>query len=171
MCTDFAKKHSMAAKKTKSTFIFAAVITMLLAANGVFAQDARALRADNQGIQTGIASYYSNSFNGQTTSSGETFSNSKLTAASNSLPLGTYVKVTNVHNHKWVVVKINDRMNKYNKRAIDLTRFAAKKLGMLYRGIVRVKVQVIPPEFYAFYHITPDELVVFGSREANANGS
>lgn len=153
----------------KNIHIFFSTIALILFCAGtVSAQDVRQAGYNNH-IQTGIASYYSNSFNGQATSSGEIFSNANLTAASNTLPLGTYVKVTNVHNRRWVVVKINDRMNKNNKRTIDLTRFAAKKLGMLYRGISRVKVEVIPPEFYAFYHISPDELVAYEGRGSGNN--
>lgn|GEM_PF-511798 len=110
-------------------------------------------------VQHGIASYYSNEFNGQPTSTGDIFSNKGMTAASNTLPLGTVVKVTNLRNHKWVLVRINDRMNKHNKRTIDLTRAAAKDLGMVYRGTARVKVEVIPEAFYAFFHVTPEELM------------
>lgn len=145
-----------------SLFMMASVL--VISRQVASAQAARSISLEDNSIQVGIASYYSNNFNGQLTSSGEIFSNKALTAASNTLPLGTFVKVTNLRNHHWVVVRINDRMNKHNKRAIDLTRFAAKKLHMVYRGIAKVKVEVIPPEFYAFYHITPDELVVSGRK-------
>lgn len=148
-------------KKNQYISIFVLALAILFWVNAASAQQ---VRPENQGVQTGIASYYSNSFNGQLTSNGEVFSNTRLTGASNTLPLGTYVKVTNIRNRKWVVVKINDRMNKANKRAIDLTRFAAKKLGMLHHGIAKVKVEAIPPEFYEFYHISPDELVVFDEK-------
>lgn len=113
-------------------------------------------------VQHGIASYYSNYFNGRTTASGDIFTNKGLTAASNTLPLGTVVKVTNLKNHKWVLVRINDRMNKHNKRTIDLTMNAARELRMIHRGTARVKVEVIPSEFYAFYHVTPDGLIASG---------
>lgn len=132
----------------------------------------RSVSLQKHSTQVGMASYYSNSFNGQITSTGEVFSNQDLTAASNTLPLNTYVKVTNLRNHKWVVVRINDRMYKHNKRAVDLTRYAAKKLGMVSHGIARVKVEVIPPAFYEFYHIAPDELVAFGeAKDKGESGS
>ncbi len=94
-------------------------------------------------IQYGVASFYSNKFNGRKTSNGEIFSQQKLTAAHNSLPLGTYVRVTNLRNGKSVVVKINDRLHHRNKRIIDLTRLAAQKLGFVKSGLTRVKLEVL----------------------------
>jgi rare lipoprotein A len=91
----------------------------------------------------GIASYYHNKFNGRKTSSGEIFSNSKLTAANNFLKLGTLVKVTNIENGLSVFVKINDRMHKTNKRLIDLSYAAAKHLGFTKKGLAIVEIEVI----------------------------
>lgn len=94
-------------------------------------------------IQYGLASFYSNKFNGRKTANGEIFNQQKLTAAHNTLPLGTYVKVTNLRNGKTVEVKINDRLHHRNKRLIDLSRAAATKLGFVNSGLTRVKVQVL----------------------------
>ncbi|RXK58350.1 septal ring lytic transglycosylase RlpA family protein [Lacibacter luteus] len=94
-------------------------------------------------IQYGLASFYSNKFNGRKTANGEIFSQQKLTAAHNTLPLGTYVRVTNLRNGKTVVVKINDRLHHRNKRIIDLTRAAATKLGFIKSGLTRVKIEVL----------------------------
>lgn len=94
-------------------------------------------------IQYGLASFYSNKFNGRKTANGEIFSNQKLTAAHNTLPLGTYVRVTNLRNKRSVVVKINDRLHRKNKRIIDLSRAAATKLGFIKSGLTRVKVEVL----------------------------
>lgn len=94
-------------------------------------------------IQYGMASFYSNKFNGRKTANGEFFSNQKMTAAHNTLPLGTYVRVTNLRNGRKVVVKINDRLHHKNKRIIDLTRTAASKLGFLKSGLTRVKIEVL----------------------------
>jgi rare lipoprotein A len=94
-------------------------------------------------VQYGIASFYSNKFNGRKTANGEIFSQQKLTAAHNSLPLGTYVRVTNLRNKKSVVVKINDRLHARNKRLIDLTKLAAQKLGFVKSGLTRVKIEVL----------------------------
>lgn len=110
----------------------------------LYAQDSsKARKSTKQKIQYGIASFYSNKFNGRRTSSGEIFSQQKLTAAHNSLPLGTYVRVTNLRNGRSVVVKINDRLHHRNKRIIDLTRSAALKLGFTKSGVTRVKLEVL----------------------------
>ena len=110
-----------------------------------------ALKADANLVFTGkvvlgTASYYSGRFEGIKTASGEKFSNKAFTGASNSLKLGTWVKVTNVKNGKWVVVKINDRMHprmKKKGRVIDLTRAAAQKLQFLNKGLAKVKLEVV----------------------------
>lgn len=94
----------------------------------------------------GVASYYHPKFNGRRTSTGEVFSNAKLTAANNFLKLGTLVKVTNVKNQKSIIVKINDRMNKNNKRLIDLSQAAAKKLGLIHQGLGEVEMEVLSME-------------------------
>ena len=94
-------------------------------------------------IQYGMASFYSNKFNGRKTANGEIFSNQKLTAAHNTLPLGTYVRVTNLRNGRTVTVKINDRLHHRNKRIIDLSRSAATKLGFIKSGLTRVKIEVL----------------------------
>lgn len=92
---------------------------------------------------TGTASFYSNKFNGRKTASGEIFSNKAMTAANNFLPLGTKVKVTNLHNDQTVIVKINDRLHNRNKRLIDLTLAAAKKLGFEKHGTCKVKMELV----------------------------
>lgn len=119
----------------------------LFLAQPVFAQDtSKAIKKTGNSkskIQYGVASFYSNKFNGRKTSNGEIFSQQKMTAAHNSLPLGTYVKVTNLRNGKTVVVKINDRLHHRNKRILDLTRSAAQKLGFLKSGLTRVKIEVL----------------------------
>ncbi len=94
-------------------------------------------------IQYGMASFYSNKFNGRKTANGEIFNNQKLTAAHNTLPLGIYVRVTNLRNGRTVIVKINDRLHHRNKRIIDLSRAAATKLGFIKSGLTRVKIEVL----------------------------
>src|SRR5882762_4543997 len=83
-------------------------------------------------VQYGVASFYANKFEGRKTYTDEIFSQSKLTAASNTLPMHTWVKVTNLRNNKTVVVRINDKMHPRNKRLIDLSQAAAARLG--YKG-------------------------------------
>jgi rare lipoprotein A len=92
---------------------------------------------------TGIASYYAQKFEGKKTASGALFRHDKLTAACNKLPLGTKVRVKNLSNGKTVVVLVNDRLAPKNKRIIDLTRAAARKLDMLGDGLVKVELVVI----------------------------
>jgi rare lipoprotein A len=89
----------------------------------------------------GTASYYANKFEGRQTANGEIFSQQKMTAACNVLPLGIWIKVTNLHNGQSVVVKINDRLHYKNKRLVDLSKIAAKKIGYTGRGLTKVKVE------------------------------
>lgn len=128
-------------------FLPISLICFLFFSQPVFAQDTskvvKKTGSSKAKIQYGIASFYSNKFNGRKTSNGEIFSQQKMTAAHNSLPLGTYVRVTNLKNGKTVVVKINDRLHHRNKRIIDLTRSAAQKLGFIKSGLTRVKLEVL----------------------------
>lgn len=93
--------------------------------------------------QYGVASFYHNKFNGKRTASGETFSQNKLTAACNRLPLGTKVRVTNLNNNRSVIVKVNDRLQRRSRRLIDLTRAAATWLNVPAKGTIRVKVMPV----------------------------
>ncbi len=101
-------------------------------------------KINNKPVQYGVASFYSNKFNGHRMANGRTFDNKKMTAANNSLPLGTYVKVTNRSNGKWTIVTITDRLHYKNKRLVDLSQTAAKRLGFRKRGLAKVKMEVIP---------------------------
>jgi rare lipoprotein A len=67
----------------------------------------------------------------------------KLTCACNVLPLGTWLKVTNMRNGKSVIVKVNDRLHPKMRRLVDLTRAAAQKLSYINSGLTRVKVEVL----------------------------
>ncbi|HVZ55268.1 MAG TPA: septal ring lytic transglycosylase RlpA family protein [Chitinophagaceae bacterium] len=91
----------------------------------------------------GTASFYANKFNGRRTASGELFSQQKLTAACNVLPLGTWIRVTNLRNGRSVVVQVNDRLHVRMKRVVDLSLRAARQLGYTGSGLARVKVEVL----------------------------
>jgi len=91
----------------------------------------------------GLAAYYSNRLEGRKTASGQTFRQSKLTAAHPTLPFGTKVKVTHTKNERSVVVVINDRGPTQAGRVIDLSRAAADKLGMLRAGLAPVRLEVV----------------------------
>ena len=94
-------------------------------------------------IKYGIASFYAAKFNGRKTSNGDIYNSEIFTAACNILPLGTWVKVTNIRNDRSVVVQINDHLHPKNKRLIDLSKTAAVKLGFVAYGITKVKVEVL----------------------------
>lgn len=91
----------------------------------------------------GTASYYADKFNGRQTANGESYDHKKPTAACNVLPLGTWIRVTNMQNKRSVVVRINDRLHPRMKRIVDLSRSSAERLGYTGRGLAEVKVEVI----------------------------
>jgi rare lipoprotein A len=95
------------------------------------------------GTQVGLASYYSNDFQGRKTSNGEIFDNSKLTAAHRTYPFGTIVKVTNLATHADVTVRINDRGPVKQERVIDLSFAAAKAIGIDRAGLGKVRLEVV----------------------------
>ena len=90
----------------------------------------------------GIASYYAKKFHGRRTTSGERYQPELMTAAHQSLPLGTRVRVKNLANDKEVTVVVNDRCRKKSIPFIDLSRAAAKKLGFF--GAGKANVAIIP---------------------------
>jgi rare lipoprotein A len=94
-------------------------------------------------IQVGVASFYADKFEGKKTSSGELYRMDKFTAAHNSLPLGTWIRVTNLRNDRSVIVKVNDRLHYRNKRLVDLSKAAAQSLGYVGRGLTKVRVEVL----------------------------
>lgn len=109
----------------------------------VFGQDSLVTTNSKPTILYGTASFYANKFVGRKTANGEIFSQDKMTAACNVLPLGTWIKVTNLRNKRSVIVKVNDRLHSKTRRLVDLTRSAARNLGFIHSGIIRVKVEVL----------------------------
>ena len=95
--------------------------------------------------EKGIASWYGKKFNGERTSSGEIYDMYAMTAAHPTLPLPSYARVTNLANHKSVIVRINDRGPFMNDRIIDLSYTAAYKLGIIADGSAEVEVDSIDP--------------------------
>lgn len=91
--------------------------------------------ADNH---QGTVSWYGPEFHGKKTASGQTYDMYAMTAAHKSLPLLSYARVTNLKNHRSVVVRINDRNAVHGKRAMDLSYAAAKELGISGVGSVEI---------------------------------
>ncbi|MBX9892588.1 MAG: septal ring lytic transglycosylase RlpA family protein [Chitinophagaceae bacterium] len=119
------------------------VFLFLIADNQLFANDTTQPKAHS--TITGTASYYSKKFEGRKTATGERFHHKNLTGASNNFKLNTWVKVTNIKTGAFVVVRINDRMHRNMKkkgRVIDLTRSAAAKIGILSKGLAKVRVEL-----------------------------
>lgn len=96
--------------------------------------------------ETGTASWYGTKFHGQPTANGEKYDLYGMSAAHKTLPLPSYVRVTNIDNGKTVVLRVNDRGPFYSDRIIDLSFAAAKKLGYAETGTARVKVEGIDPQ-------------------------
>lgn len=95
--------------------------------------------------QKGHASWYGTKFHGLRTANGEIYDMYGMTAAHKTLPIPSYVKVTNLDNGRSVVVRINDRGPFHGGRIIDLTYTAAKKLGFVAQGTAPVEVEYIDP--------------------------
>ncbi len=95
--------------------------------------------------EQGTASWYGRKFHGYETSNGEIYDMFTMTAAHKSLPLPSYVRVTNVDNGRQVVVRVNDRGPFHEGRVIDLSYAAASRLDMLGEGTARVSLEVLDP--------------------------
>lgn len=96
--------------------------------------------------ERGIASWYGSKFHGKRTSSGDPYNMYAMTAAHKTLPLPTYVKVTNLRNNRQVILKVNDRGPFHENRIIDLSHTAATKLGVIGQGTGLVEVEAIDPD-------------------------
>lgn len=94
-------------------------------------------------LGTGTASFYGRRFHGRRTANGERFDMNALTAAHRTLPFGSIVRVTNPANGRSVTVRINDRGPFIRGRVIDLSRAAARRIGMIHRGHAPVKLELL----------------------------
>ncbi len=117
----------------------------LVGAAGCAAVRAPAPPPITNGVQVGVASWYGPGFHGNRTANGEIYDQYELTAAHPSLPLGTRVMVTNLENGRAVQVRVNDRGPFVDGRAIDLSYAAARTIGMVGPGTVRVRIEVLGP--------------------------
>jgi len=110
----------------------------------VFGKRYRVLASSAGYRERGTASWYGHPFDGRPTSSGEMYDMNEMTAAHRSLPLPTWVEVTNLANGKRVVVKVNDRGPFVGKRLIDLSFAAATKLDIVQNGTAQVEIRALP---------------------------
>ena len=104
----------------------------------------KVLKARDLKTKTGEASWYD--FDGRTTANGETMDADRLTAAHPTLPFGTKVVVENVENGRMVMVRVNDRGPYADGRIIDVSKEAARKLGMVEDGVTEVEVAPLPTD-------------------------
>lgn len=113
--------------------------------------------------QTGTASWYGKKFHGHLTSNGEIYNMYRMSAAHKTLPLPSFVKVTNLANNKSTIVRVNDRGPFYQDRIIDLSYAAAYKIGVYDTGTAQVEVEVLlseppipiktPPQLAQQFHV------------------
>jgi rare lipoprotein A len=111
----------------------------------VFGKRYYTLKSSQNYDEVGTASWYGTMFHDRKTSSGEMYSMLGMTAAHKTLPLPTYVEVTNLKNNRRIIVKVNDRGPFATNRIIDLSYVGAKKLGMLGHGTAQVRVRALDP--------------------------
>ncbi|TPE45453.1 septal ring lytic transglycosylase RlpA family protein [Pontibacter mangrovi] len=125
----------------RKCFIFSLVIFLFVGiSQPTFAQNNNAGPAK---VQQGDASWYGSRYHGRKTSSGERYNKNAMTAAHKTLPFGTKVKVTNLDNNQWVILRINDRGPFVGDRIIDVSEAAAQKLDFHSKGIGHVKIEVL----------------------------
>ena len=119
---------------------------LLLLATQSHAEFATARKAEHEFRQIGVASWYGPGFHGRKTASGERFDHNDLTAAHRKLPLGSEVRVTNLENGRSITVEINDRGPYAKGRVLDLSKAAARKLGMMENGVAKVRIEATPQQ-------------------------
>ena len=95
------------------------------------------------GSQTGHASWYGPDFHGGPTANGERYDMFSMTAAHKNLPFGTRVRVTNLDNGRQCVVRVNNRGPYVGGRIIDLSKSAARELGLITRGVGKVRLDIL----------------------------
>ena len=101
-------------------------------------------KADPHYVAEGMASWYGPKFHGRKTANGETFNMNALTAAHTTLPMPSYVRVTNLENGRNLILKVNDRGPFVGDRLIDVSRRSAQLLGFEKQGVTRVRVEAVP---------------------------
>ena len=119
------------------------VLALLLASCGSGHSMSKGTKGGRSSIQSGLGSYYADKFNGRPTASGSTYRPGQMTAAHNTLPFGTLIRVTNTRNGRSVDVTVTDRGPHTKGYIVDVSRRAAVQLGIIEAGVVPVQVTVI----------------------------
>jgi len=130
----------MSSRISLVALVLAALVLVVGPVRGIV--DARVASAVTPRETVGRASWYGPRFHGRITTSGEVFDQNKLTAASPTLPMGTRLLVTNLHNGRRVRVRVNDRMPPTPGRVLDLSHAAARRIGSVQPGVVPVLIEV-----------------------------
>jgi rare lipoprotein A len=131
--------------RRSSIFVFTLYIAILCIPQYMAAQTSAS--AGDVWREEGIASWYGPDFDGRPTASGEIFNSALFTAAHPTLPFGTFLKVTNKQNNRWVTVKVNDRGPFVASRIIDVSKAAAEHLDMINAGTVSVIIETLPGSY------------------------
>ncbi len=105
--------------------------------------DGKKVTTKRHWLQIGKASWYGGTFNGRTTANGETYDMYSLTCAHRTLPLGSWVQVTNLNNRRSTLLRVNDRGPMAESLILDLSYAAAQKLGI--DGLAKVRLETISP--------------------------
>ena len=130
----------------RSLFTTTAILAILTLSLGAATNSPQKSKVSKP-YQVGKASWYGKQFHGRITASGEQYDMFQFTAAHRQLPLGTWLKVTNMHNGRWVMVRVNDRGPVPESRIIDLSYGAAEMLfDAKDRGLLKVRLDIMPPE-------------------------
>jgi rare lipoprotein A len=131
-------------RKTIALLLFVAPLVIQGCTSDPFYRARRRSQTYSKGFyEVGWASYYGQDFHGKPTASGEPFDMHALTAAHNTLPFGTRIRVTNLENGLSVIVRINDRGPSVKGRILDLSYGAALEIGMVIKGIVEVRIDIV----------------------------
>jgi rare lipoprotein A (peptidoglycan hydrolase) len=139
------KRHNMRRSIHILYAFFLWIPVMFLAAQSINAPLVARSNEPVKPIKTwvGNASWYGNNFDGKTTANGEEFDSEALTAAHPNLPFGSIVRVVNVKNGKFEVVRINDRGPYQEGREIDVSYRVARKIGLTHAGVTKVRLELM----------------------------
>ncbi|MBS1213697.1 MAG: rare lipoprotein [Proteobacteria bacterium] len=127
----------------KRRWVANSILSLCLASSSTFGHAKTAGPRALSGKQVGVASYYSDKFHGRRTANGERYNREEMTADHPSLPFGTVLRVVNLDNQRSVEVRINDRTRLPKGRILDLSRRAARELGMVNTGLAKVAIEVV----------------------------